>query len=81
MVTTEIDTDASPTKAWHEDGIIHVSLDDGTHLAFPANITERLKRATPAELEEIELLPFGLHWPRVDEDLTIETLLRLGYGQ
>jgi hypothetical protein len=34
----------------------------------------------PAELAEIELLPFSLHWPRVDEDLTIESLLRLGYG-
>jgi hypothetical protein len=81
MVTTEIDTDASPSKAWHEDGIIHVCLDDGMQIAFPVTITERLQRATPAELAEIELLPFGLHWPRVDEDLTIETLLRLGYGR
>lgn len=81
MVTTEIDTEASPTKAWHEDGIIHVSLDDGMQLSFPVTLTERLTRATPYELAEIELLPFGLHWPRLDEDLTIETLLRLGFGR
>jgi hypothetical protein len=80
MVATEIDTDASPVEARHEDGIIHVRLDDGSHLAFPVTLTERLKKATPAELAEIELLPFSLHWPLIDEDLSIESLLELGYG-
>jgi hypothetical protein len=80
MVAIEIDTDASPVEARLEDGIIHVSLEDGAHLAFPVTLTERLKKATPAELAEIELLPFSLHWPLIDEDLSIESLLQLGYG-
>lgn len=80
MVATEIETDASPVEAWHEEGIIHVRLDDGSHLAFPVTLTGRLKKATPAELAEIELLPFSLHWPLIDEDISIESLLQLGYG-
>jgi hypothetical protein len=80
MVATETETDSSPIKARHEDGIIHVRLEDGTHLAFPVTLTERLKKASPVELEEIELLPFSLHWPLIDEDLSIESLMELGYG-
>jgi Protein of unknown function (DUF2442) len=80
MVATETDTDASPIEARHEDGIIHVRLEDGTHLAFPVTLTERLKKASPPELAEIELLPFSLHWPLIDEDLSIESLMQLGYG-
>jgi hypothetical protein len=80
MVAAEIDMDASPVEARHVDGIIHVRLEDGSHLAFPVTLTERLKNATLAELAEIELLPFSLHWPLIDEDLSIESLLQLGYG-
>ncbi len=80
MTATDMDTDASPVEARYEDGIIHVRLEDGSHLAFPVTLTDRLKKATPAELAEIELLPFSLHWPLIDEDLSIESLLELGYG-
>ena len=80
MVAIEMDTDASPVEARLEDGIIHVRLEDGARLAFPVTLTERLKKATPAELAEIELLPFSLHWPLIDEDLSIENLMQLGYG-
>lgn len=79
MVAVEIDTDASPIEAWYEDGMIHVCLEDGTHLAFPVTLTERLNKATPAELADMELLPFSLHWPQIDEDLSIESLLQLGF--
>ena len=80
MVAIEIDTDASPVEARLEDGIIHIRLEDGARLAFPVSLTERLKKATPAELAEMELLPFSLHWPLIDEDLSIESLMQLGYG-
>lgn len=81
MVKPDIETDAAPRKAWHADGLIHVQLDDGAEIAFPVSLTERLAHATPAALANIRLLPFSLHWPELDEDLSIDSLLELGYGR
>lgn len=72
---------ASPVQAFHRDGNIDVTLADGRTLSFPVSISPRLAAATPAQRQNIELLPFTLHWPDVDEDLTIETLFELGYGR
>jgi len=81
MVKTDIETDATPRRAWHDHGIIHVQLDDGAEIAFPTSLTERLAHASPASLANIRLLPFSLHWPELDEDISIESLLELGYGR
>lgn len=76
-----IPTTARPVKAVHRDGVIHVTLADDHTISFPMNVSPRLAAATPAQLENVELLPFTLHWPDVDEDITIETLFELGYGR
>ena len=72
---------ARPIHASHRDGDIHVALSDGRTLSFPVNISPRLAAASPVQRQNIELLPFTLHWPDVDEDLTIETLFELGYDR
>jgi hypothetical protein len=35
----------------------------------------RLLRATPAEREQVELSRVGLHWEKLDEDISIAGLL------
>jgi hypothetical protein len=35
----------------------------------------RLLQATPAQRASYELSPFGVHWPEIDEDLSIEGML------
>jgi hypothetical protein len=61
---------------------IVVTLDNGLELAFPARQAEGLELATRAELAEIEISPSGdgLHWPAIDADLYIPSLLRGAFG-
>lgn len=51
---------------------------DGKSLVFSlAAVSPRLARATPAERRLFEVSPsgYGIHWPLVDEDLSIDGLL------
>lgn len=66
-------------RAWHDNGTIRVILEDGRKISFPITTTALLATATPDQLNNIELSPFGLHWPDVDEDLSVSGLLR-DYG-
>lgn len=75
---TRSDT-ARPLQAWHRAGSIHVRFSDGTEMQFPVSLSPRLAAAGEAALSEIEVLPFTLHWPQLDEDLSIESLRGLGY--
>jgi hypothetical protein len=36
---------------------------------------------TPLQLHHIEISPFGLHWPELDEDLFFRGLLEGDHGQ
>lgn len=55
-----------------------VSLADGRKLSVPLAWFPRLAKASPAELSNYELLGDGdgIHWPDLDEDLSVEGLLR-----
>ncbi len=65
----------SPKSARHEAGQIVIEMTSGEVISFPVDVSERLKSGTPEELSEIELSPFGLHWPQLDEDLSIRGIL------
>ena len=41
----------------------------------------RLEAATEAQLGHIRLMRAGLHWPEIDEHLSMEGLLRGDHGQ
>ena len=65
----------SPKSARYAGGRIVIEMTSGEVISFPINVSERLKVGTPEELSEIELSPFGLHWPQLDEDLSIRGIL------
>ena len=69
-----------PTKARHEDGIIYLSLESGREVNFSIYENKRLKNGNDAELNNIELSPFGLRWADLDEDLSISGLLEGRFG-
>ena len=51
---------------------------DGRQCRFDvAKASKRLARATQAQRENFELSPsgYGIHWPEIDEDLSIDGLL------
>ncbi|MEO7299559.1 MAG: DUF2442 domain-containing protein [Verrucomicrobiota bacterium] len=68
-------------SAKHVDGFIVVKMESGAEIRFPVAENPRLSRATPAQLNHIELSPFGLHWPDLDEDLSFHGLLEGNHGQ
>jgi hypothetical protein len=77
-MSTLVDT---PRTAGFRDGFVFVILESGTELRFRAADNPRLARGTPAELNNIELSAFGLHWPDLDEDLSIRGIARGDHGQ
>jgi hypothetical protein len=71
----------APGKAEVRDGFVFVILESGAELRFRAAENPRLAKATAAQLNNIELSPFGLHWPDLDEDLSIRGIAQGNYGQ
>lgn len=51
-------------------------MQSGLEFSFPCAAYPRLATATDEERSNIELSPMGLHWPDLDEDLSIRGLLR-----
>jgi hypothetical protein len=68
-------------RAWHEAGQIVIELAGGQTVRFPVAANERLRDAAPGQLDHIELSPFGLHWPDLDEDLSLRGILEGRYGR
>lgn len=66
---------------FHKDGFIVVQMASGAEMRFPVAENPRLARGTPRQLSNIEISPFGLHWPDLDEDLSFQGLLEGNYGQ
>src|SRR5947208_8871963 len=63
-------------------GRIQVELTNGCSFTFPARKAQGLERATDQELAQIEILGlgFGLHWERLDVDLSVPGLLAGLFG-
>ena len=72
-------------RAAHYDekaGRIVVDLTNGAQFAFPPRIAQGLARAKKADVKEIVITPkgTGLHWPKLDADLTVAGLLAGIFG-
>lgn len=77
MTTLVLDIHDSRPVAAHCDAThLHVTLADGRELATPIDWYPRLREAANAARNHIEFLPMGLHWPDLDEDISIASMLR-----
>jgi len=63
------------------DGFIVIRMENDTEIRFPVSGNPRLAKGTGAQLNNIELSPFGIHWPDLDEDLSFRGLVEGDYGQ
>jgi hypothetical protein len=65
-----------------DSGRVIVDLINGASFAFPARLAQGLCDATPEQLAEIEISPygFGLHWPQIDMDFRVEGLMNGIFG-
>jgi len=77
-MTTSLIESARALDVAVTDDELTVTLADGRRITVPIVWFPRLLDATPAERAEWELLGDGegIHWPRVDEDLSVAGLLR-----
>ena len=57
-------------------GMLRVTLKDGRIIATPIDWYPRLLNASIEALANIELGFAGIHWPDIDEDLSISGMLR-----
>ena len=56
---------------------IHLRVDGTDYQIDITNVSERLCNATQKQRENIEISPagYGIHWPDVEEDLSIDGLI------
>ena len=53
-----------------------VTMADGRRIVTPLDWYPRLKTATAEERANYEIMPMGIHWPDIDENLGIVGMLK-----
>ena len=77
MSTFEIDVgDIRPVAVAFTADELVVTLADGRKIATPLAWYPRLKNAGASARDHFELMPMGIHWPEIDEDLGIAGMLK-----
>ncbi len=63
-------------------GRVEVELSNGCLFAFPAEMGQGLRGASPDELAGVEVTPggYGLHWEALDADLAVPALMAGVFG-
>lgn len=59
------------------DDTMSVTFNSGTNLLIPLTQFDRLKSASAADRNDWQLIGdgIGVHWPKIDEDLSVENIL------
>jgi hypothetical protein len=71
----------SAKRAYSDGRCIIVEMKSGIEIKFPVAENPRLAAGTSEQLNRIEISPFGLHWPDLNEDLSFRGILHGDYGQ
>ncbi len=76
-VRAYVPTSATATSVEFDEHLMHVQLADGRIISVPLIWFPLLNDATPSQLRNCEISPagIGLHWPELDEDLSVAGLL------
>jgi len=77
MTTLEIDVgNLEARKVEFRKSELVVTLADGRKIATPLEWYPRLKAASAKQRANLEITPMGVHWPDLDEDLSIVGMLK-----
>jgi hypothetical protein len=62
---------------------VWLRLADERELRFPTTKSRRLRNAPPEKLANVELIcnGTGIHWPELDEDLSVSGILEGRWGE
>jgi hypothetical protein len=79
MSTLAIEFDAKAVDVTVDDSMLRVTLADGRELAVPIEWSPHLRNATPEQRSNWRFIGTGqgIHWPDIDEDISVASLLRL----
>lgn len=83
MKSSIVELEVKALRAWIEGGVVCLRLTDDREIRFPAAKNRRLRNATPQQIANVELIcdGTGLHWPDLDEDLSVQGILEGRLGQ
>lgn len=59
-------------KIWFEDNQIFIKNSSGEKKSHPLSWFPKLLNASDEERKEFSISPFGIHWEKIDEDLSFE---------
>lgn len=78
MSSSECERSETATNVSFTSDSLEVDLSDGRTISTPLAWYPRLLAASPAQCAEWQLLGGGavIHWPQIDEDLSIAGLLK-----
>ncbi len=76
MSILEIDVaDLRVAKVEITEATLAVTLEDGRLISTPLSWYPKLQQASPEERATFEVMPMGIHWPDLDEDLSVAGML------
>jgi hypothetical protein len=79
MSTSAARFDPTATDVRTDGDLLHVVMADGRELSVPLEWFPRLRDASPEQRSHWRFIGHGkgIHWPEVDEDISVASLLRL----
>ncbi len=79
MITLAVEVEPLAVEVACTDDSLSVVLADGREIAAPLVWFPRLQNATTQERNNWRLIGggIGIHWESIDEDISVESLLRL----
>ena len=65
-----------------EENILILEIDNKTHKFNLKNYSSKLLNASKTQRDNYEISPsgYGIHWPMIDEDLSIDGLLEIKHS-
>jgi hypothetical protein len=76
-VPVSVDPDPTAVEVEVSDVALRIVLPDGRELSAPLAWFPRLRDATPAQRQNWEAIGrgHGVHWPDIDEDISVRALM------
>ena len=63
-------------KVWVDDTHVYAETTDGLRASYALSDWARLAHATDEQRRDFQLSYFGIHWPKIDENLSFEGMFR-----
>jgi hypothetical protein len=78
MSTLAVKMDSHAVDVSVDDNALHFVLADGREISAPIEWFPRLRDASEAQRKKWRLIGrgIGVHWPDIDEDIAVDTLMR-----